>query len=149
MDGQASSLVFLQYLTTVFDNIADGILLINVDSPNKFSLAVANKPFFEFTGYPETTIGKDASKIVSRESHHYQMRQYRKVVRIKQPVDYLHWTDTPAGMRALEVRLVPILNTTGDCAQIAAIVHDATEREQLRDEVSHLRATVRGIRQSA
>jgi PAS domain S-box-containing protein len=148
MGGQTSSLVFLQYLTTVFDNIADGILLINVDSTDRFSLALANKTFFKFSGYPEDSIGKNVSEVVSHESYAFLSRQYKKVIRTKRPLGYLRWSEVPAGMRAFEVRLVPVFNTTGDCVQIAAIIHDATEREQLRKEVLHLRATVRGIRQS-
>src|SRR5260370_24319503 len=58
MAEQTSSLVFLQYLTTVFDNIADGVLLIGVEPRDTFKLVMANKTFFEFSGYPDDSIGK-------------------------------------------------------------------------------------------
>lgn len=145
---QGSSLVFSQYLTAILDTIADGILLISVEPGNVFRLALANKPFFDFSGYPEDSVGKLVPQIVSPGSYAFLARQYRKVIKTKQPLDYLRWTEMPAGLRALDVRLVPILSTTGDCVQIAAIIHDATEREQLRQEVERLRASVRGIRQN-
>jgi PAS domain S-box-containing protein len=148
MNEKTSSLVFLQYLTTVFDNITDGILLINVEANDHFTLAMANKRFFEFSGYPDDSIDKEISEIVGPEAYGFLQRQYKKVVRSKTPLEYLKWSDVPAGLRAFEVRLVPILSTTGNCVVIAALIHDATEREQLKSEVEKLRATVRGIRQS-
>jgi PAS domain S-box-containing protein len=148
MAEQTSSLVFLQYLTTVFDNIADGVLLISVEPRDTFKLAMANKTFFEFSGYPNDSIGKKVSDIVSPESFMFLSRQYKKVIKNKRALEYLRWSDVPNGMRAFEVRMVPIFNTTGDCLLIACIIHDATEREQLRTEIEHLRESIRGIRKN-
>jgi PAS domain S-box-containing protein len=146
--GQTSSLVFLQYLTTVLDNIADGILLVSIDGPDNFTLTMANRPFLVISGYPEDSVGKNLRDIVSPESYAFLTRQYRKVVRTKHAHDYIRWAEVPAGMRAFDVRMVPVFNTTGDCIQIACFIHDATEREQLREEIVRLRETVRGIRRS-
>jgi PAS domain S-box-containing protein len=148
MDGHASSLVYINYLTTVFDNIADGILLISIEGPNAYRLTMANKPFLAFTGYPKDSIGKKISDFTEPETYSFLARQFRKVVKTKKSVDYMRWTDTPTGLRAFSGRLVPIFSTTGDTLQIAAIIRDCTEEEQLREEVSRLRDTVRGIKSS-
>lgn len=148
MDGQVTSLVYIQYLTTVFDNIADGILLINVEGSNTFRLVMANKPFFAFSGYPEDAIGKKTSEFLTSDQQSFLSRQFRKVVKTKKAVNYMRWAETPTGLRALSGNLVPIFGTTGDTVQIAAIVHDCTEQEQLREEINRLRETVRGIKSS-
>lgn len=148
MDGQAASLVYIQYLTTVFDNIADGILLINIEGPNAFRLTMANKPFLAFTGYPDDSIGKKLSDFTTPETSAFLARQLRKVIKTKKTVDYTHWADTPTGLRSFSGRLVPVFSTTGDTVQITAIIRDCTEQEQLREEVSRLRETVRGIKSS-
>gem|GEM_PF-1622553 len=148
MDGQVSSLVYIQYLTTVFDNIADGILLINIEGPSSYRLTMANKPFFAFTGYPADSVGKKISEFLANDQHTFLSRQFRKVIKTKKPVDYTRWTETPTGLRAISGHLVPIFGTTGNTVQIAAIIHDCTEQEQLREEVSRLRETVRGIKSS-
>ena len=148
MDGHDSSLVFMQYLTTVFDNIADGVLLINVEGPNTFRLMIANKPFFAFSGYPEDSVGKRLPEFLTPDSYSFLSRQFRKIIKTKKTINYTRWADTPTGLRAFNGRLVPVIGTTGDCVQIAAIIQDCTEQEQLRKEVGHLRETVRGIRSS-
>ncbi|HSX35147.1 MAG TPA: PAS domain-containing protein [Candidatus Saccharimonadales bacterium] len=148
MDGHNSSLVYIQYLSTVFDNIADGILLINIEGPNSYRLSMANKPYFAFSGYPEDSVGKKLPEFLTGESYTFLSRQFRKVIKTKKTVDYTRWADMPSGLRAINGRLVPIFSTTGECIQIAAILHDCTEQEQLREEVGHLRDTVRGIRSS-
>ena len=110
---------------------------------------MANKPFFTFSGYPADSVGKLVNEVVPPESYTFLARQYRKVIRTKRPLDYTRWVTVPAGLRAFDVRLVPIVGTTGDCVQIAAIIHDATEREQLRGEVERLRESVRGIQRES
>lgn len=147
-DEQQSSLVFLQYLTNVFDGITDGVLLIDVIKSDTFKLAMANKTFYDFSGYSRDSLGKNVADIVPPASYSFLVRQYKKVVRTKKPLQYLRWSEVPIGQRAYEVRMVPVFNTTGDCVQIVCIVHDATEMEQLREEVERLRGTVRGIRSS-
>ncbi|HSW99215.1 MAG TPA: PAS domain S-box protein [Candidatus Saccharimonadales bacterium] len=148
MDTGKPSLVFLQYLTSVFDNIADGIVLISIGPQDEYRLAMANRPFYTFSGYPEDSAGKKLCEIASPDSSVFVARQFKKVIKYKRPTDYLRWADVPIGYRAFDVRLVPILGITGDVVQIACILHDATEREQMRAEISHLRETVRGIRHS-
>ena len=149
MDSGKSSLVFLQYLTSVFDNIADGIVLISIGPGDEYRLAMANRPFYAFSGYPEDSAGKRLSDVASSESNIFLARHCKKVVKYKRPLDYLRWAEVPIGYRAFDVRLVPVLGVTGDVVQIACILHDATEREQMREEIERLRETVRGIRKSA
>jgi len=141
-------MIFLQYLTTVFDNIADGIVLMSLEVNDEYRLAMANRQFYDFSGYPEDSEGKKICDIATPDSSIFLQRQFKKVTKTKRPLDYLRWAEVPVGLRAFDVRLIPVLGTTGDVILIACILHDATEREQMRKEVERLRATVRGIQSS-
>lgn len=139
MPDKSSSLVFLQYLTVVFDNIKDAILLIGVEPKGTYRLLVANKVFFAVSGFPEDSVGKEVSEIVGPEGYAFLKGQYEKVAESKQPLDYIRWSDVPAGRRAFEVQMIPVLNTVGECVQIVAITRDITEHANLKKEVEQLR----------
>lgn len=139
MKYETSSLVFLHYLTTVFDNIKDAILLIGVEPDNIYRLLLANKVFFTASGYPADSIGKEVVEIVGTEGFAHLAKKYQIVIQSKQPYEYMDWSDVPAGRLAFEVQLIPVLNTVGEVAQIVVITRNVTEREKLREAVQALR----------
>ena len=140
MAVQTSSLIFLQYLTTVFDNIKDSILLIGVEPRGVYRLLLANQPFFKSSGFSEDSIGKRVSEIVGSGPAEFLHKQYRTVIRTKQPLEYTSWSDVPNGRLAFEVKLIPILNTVGECTQIAAVTRDVTELLTLREKLKKIPA---------
>lgn len=140
MQPELSSLVFLQYLTAVFDNIADAILLINVEPRGKYRLLLANNAFFTASGYTRDVVGKEVIDIVPPENYPALLRQYQRAIRTKKPVEYTKWSTVPKGKRAFKTKLIPILNTVGDTVQIAALTHDITDYLNLQEEVRRLRA---------
>lgn len=139
MNRDTSSLVFLHYLSTVLDNIKDAILLIGIEPDDTYRLLLANKVFFEISGYPPESTGKDVAEVVGPEGFAFLSKQYQRVIQSKKPYEYTKWSDVPAGRLAFDVQLLPILNTVGECAQIIVITRDVTERENLRQEVRNLR----------
>ena len=138
MTTHTSSLVFLQYLTTVFDNIQDSILLIGLEPQGVYRLLLANKPFFRTSGFPQDSLGKTVPEIVGEEPAKYLIRHYKTVIRTKKPLEYTRWSDVPTGRKAFEVQLIPILNTVGEVVQIAALTRDVTEVLELREQVAKL-----------
>ncbi|HSW99722.1 MAG TPA: PAS domain-containing protein [Patescibacteria group bacterium] len=145
MAAQTSSIVFLQYLTTVFDNITDAIMLIDIESDG-YRLLTANTAFFTISGYPQDSISKKIVDIVSPESYRFLLKQYKKTIKTKLPVDYTNWSDTPLGRRAYTVRLIPIFNTVGDPVQIAGVARDMTEWMNNQTELEQLRKQLRAIK---
>ena len=139
MQPQTSSLIFLQYLTTVFDNITEVILLVGVESKDQFRLLLANNAFYHSTGHTNDIIGKKLQDIVHVDTYAPLVRQYKKVLKTKRPFEYTSWFKTPKGRRAYRVKLLPILNTVGDCVQIAALLNDKTEVSKLQEEIRQLR----------
>jgi len=138
MVPETSSLVFLQYLTTVFDNITDAIMLIGIEKGG-YRLLTANTAFFAISGYPRESIGKEVGEIVSPTAYHFLLNQYKKAMQAKRPIEYSHWSDVPIGRRAYAVKIIPVLNTVGEPVQLAAVTRDVTEWEETRTELRQLR----------
>jgi PAS domain S-box-containing protein len=135
MQHDMSSLVFLQYLTTVFDSIEDGIILIGVEPEDRYRLLMANQPFYNTSGHTEKDIGKTVDNIISEPSYKSMRDYYRKVVATKETVEHVSSHDLPAGRITYHIKLIPILNAVGETIHIAGIIHDITELEQLRAKV--------------
>jgi PAS domain S-box-containing protein len=126
VSADVSSFSFLQYLTTVLDNIGDSVLLIGVESNGRFKLLITNKRFGQSSGYPRDSVGKYIDEIVSPESYGKVAQRYRDAVRHKQPLSYSEWVDVPSGRRAYEVKMIPILDSVGECQQLVAITREVS-----------------------
>lgn len=131
-----SSFVFLHYLTTVFDDIGDGVILVTIEPHFTYRLTLANKPFLSLSGYPEHWVGKTLNEVIAPENFRFIDRSYRRVIRSREAYQYTRWFTLPSGRRALHVKLLPILNGLGDCVHIAAIAQDVTETVRLRQTLA-------------
>jgi hypothetical protein len=139
MQNQTSSLVFLQYLTTVFDNLNDAIFLIGVEPKDNFRLLVANDAFFKSTGHNKDKLGTVIEGMITSRSYASLLKRYKKVITSREPVEYTEWYRVPLGRQAYEVKFIPVLNAVGECVQIAGISRNVTELYNLRLEVQDLR----------
>lgn len=135
MGSQTSSLVFLHYLTTVFDTISDAVLLIGIEPNNHFRLLTANATFHRTTGLGRETIGRLVHEIIEPETYKKLTKHYKNVIATKKPIEYTEWSTLPVGHQAYHVQLIPILNSVGECAQLAVIAQNVTELETLRKQL--------------
>ncbi|HSX17589.1 MAG TPA: PAS domain-containing protein [Patescibacteria group bacterium] len=142
MAPQNSSLVFLQYLTTVFDALDEAIFLLAVEPDNAFRLLTANEGFSRGTGHSTKDIGKTVQKIVSAESYKKLLPRYQKVVKTKKPLKFTEWYSVPLGKQFYEVKLIPIFNAVGECVQIACITRNVTEVHNLQQQLKETAETL-------
>ena len=133
-------MIYLRYLTAAFDNIRDAVVLVGIEQGNVYRLLVANKSFHDISGYPPDCIGKEVGEFASPDGFDYLTGRYKKVRERKRPVEYIRWSNVPAGRRAFEVQLIPITNTVDEVVQIIGIVRDVTTLLKLKNEVQELRA---------
>jgi PAS domain S-box-containing protein len=134
MAPRSSSLIFLQYLTTVFDNIEDAITLISVEANESYKLLLANEAFWRTTGHTRDNIGRTMGHSLSKDVFDKLKKRYKRVISSKQSMEYTEWYSVPNGNYAFYIKLIPILNSTGECVQIAAITRDVTELHNLRKQ---------------
>lgn len=136
-------MVFLQYLTTVFDSIEEAIILVNVEPEGKYRLLMANDAFYRQSGYDrETTIGELVEKIVTVAGYKDLIQQYTNVVKTKKQVEFKRVYSVPLGKVSYQIKLIPILNAVGETIQIAGIIHDVSEVERLRQQVKKTNETL-------
>lgn len=145
MHSDVSSFSFLQYLTTVLDNIGDSVLLISIEPDERFKLLITNKRFGRSSGYPSDSVGKYIDEIVSPDSYDKIVRRYKEAIRHKQPLSYSEWVDVPVGRRAYEVKMIPILDSVGECKQLVVITREISgvilTNQQLKQAKRFLRAS--------
>ncbi len=138
---KTSSLVFLQYLTSVFDNIDDAILLIGIEPKGVYRLLLANDAFWRNSGHDQAScIGKSISVVVDPKSFEILKKMYKKVISTKKTVTSTTWFNVPLGRQAFDIKLIPVLNAVGECVQIAAITRNVTELRNLQHEVRLLKS---------
>ncbi len=149
METKTSSLVFLQYLTTVFDNTNDAILLIGVEPRGVYRLLLANKAFFADTGFAQDVVGKRISDVLLPQVYIMLSKHCQQVVRTKTPINFTLSSEVPIGRRTYEIRLIPIINTVGDVVQIAGLNRDVTEIQHLREQVKQLQNGIVALTKAA
>ncbi|HSX33451.1 MAG TPA: PAS domain-containing protein [Candidatus Saccharimonadales bacterium] len=131
-----ASLIFLNYLTTVFDEIDDGVVLVTVEPNFEYRLTLANKRLLKLCGYSADAIGKRIADVVTPERFQVLDRHYRKVIASHKPFKTTQWIRLPAGRRSLQAKFIPIVNSMGVCVHIAVIVQDITELARLRETLA-------------
>lgn len=142
MQNQTSSLLYLKYLTTAFDNINEGVVLVAIEEGEVYRMLLANSAFHKISGYSLDSVGKEVGEISTPEGFDYLTTRYRKVRETRKPLEYIRWSNVPAGRRAYEVRMVPVMNNLDEVVQIVAIIRDVTMMLKLKEEVQELRAKV-------
>ncbi len=133
------SFVFVQYITTIFDNIKEAVVLLSVEDDQKFRLVLANNPFHTITGYQLDTVGKELSEFVPQNLVRPLGKIFSKVVKTKQPFSFTTWAEVPLGSRAYELNVIPVFSTVNEVVQMIVLARDVTEVTKLREEVAELR----------
>jgi PAS domain S-box-containing protein len=145
MEQKTLSLVFLQYLTTVFDNITDAVLLIGVEKGG-YRLLLGNKAFFETSGHSPDDVGKRIVDVVGKDNYPSLSREYQRAIKAKKPTEFTHWYTVPRGRSAFRVKILPIISAVGEVVQLVVLTHDITEQVRLQNEVEGLRAALETVR---
>jgi len=122
-----SSLVFIKYLTTVFDNVGQSVLLISVEPEQRYKVLLVNKTFGKTSGFPRDINGRYLDELLPPGVLDQVARHYRRVIETKQNIAYSEWMETPKGPRRFDVKIIPILNSVGECVQLVSMSYDATK----------------------
>lgn len=138
-------MVFIQYLTTVFDNIHDAILLIGVEPNNTFRLLMVNKGFNRGSGHTTEEIGKTVQEITQPKTYEKLVKRYQTVVKTKKRQAFTEEYEVPMGKQVYEVQLIPIFNSVGTCTQIACITHNVTELHRLQRRLQETAETLEQV----
>jgi PAS domain S-box-containing protein len=125
----ARELLFLHYLTAVFDHIDEAVLLIGVE-PEGYRALFTNDQLMRMLGYTPADTGKLIKDIVPPQRFKLLVRHYDEAVTSKEPHKFTYSTRTTYGMRTLRATLVPVLNTYGTCTHIVSLIRNVTRAKQ-------------------
>ncbi len=134
MQKDTSSLVFIQYLTTVFDNLGQSVLLISIEPENRYKVLLVNKTFGSTSGFPNDVVGKYVDEILPPAALEQVTARYQSALHTKQVVAYADWMETPRGRRRFDVKIIPIVNSVGECTQFVVMSEDITNEYQTKRE---------------
>lgn len=146
----AKPLMFLRYMSTVFDNIKDAVMLMNVEKNGEhFRLLLANKAFHDMSGFRPDCVGKELGEFVHPDHIEAMRQHYKRVTKLKKSHNYSTWADAPVGRRAYEIEIIPVLSTVDEVVQLIVLARDITKVAMLEEKVRALQAAVARKRQPA
>lgn len=117
-------------------------MLIGIEENGNLRLLLANKAFHDMTGLDPSCVGKELPEFIDTERLKLTTKYYKKVVKLKKPISYSTWTEMPAGKRAYEVDIIPVLSTVDEVVQLIVLARDITKVAKLKERVRVLRASM-------
>lgn len=132
-------LIFLNYLSSVFENLDDAILLYEVRS-SEFELLLVNKGFYTMTGYRKVSpeqLTKELHERLVGKSFTNDLHEVIQTKRIKESTTRIA---VPRGDVVTKVKIIPILNSLGEVTHIVFIARDITELHAQANRIATLEA---------
>ncbi|MBI5950675.1 MAG: PAS domain S-box protein [Chloroflexi bacterium] len=125
----------------IFDNVLDGLYLLEVTYDGRFRTIEANPALEQITGVPRSfSVGKTQEEIVPVEVADIVNTKYRHCVEAGHPIEEEVELDLPAGRRYFHSTLIPARDETGKIHRIIGISRDITEQKLAEKErIAHLR----------
>jgi PAS domain S-box-containing protein len=118
----------------IFDNISDGIFLLEVTEDGRFKNLEMNTSFVKLTGIdPNLMLGKYIEEVLPEATFHMLDAKYRQCVESGQPVEEETELNLPVGKRIFLSSLIPVRNESGRIYRIVGINHDITKRKQTKE----------------
>ncbi|OCA97606.1 PAS domain-containing protein [Clostridium beijerinckii] len=130
----------LDLFMEIFNGISDLVFFIKVDNENIFRYLFMNKQAKKYIQVKESPIGKTIYEIMPKNMADLITKQYEEAISKKACITYednlVKWytnleeaTNSSSEFKHFETKVSPILNSTGECTHIIAIVRDITDRK--------------------
>lgn len=120
----------------IFDNVLDGIYLLEVTNDGRFRTIEVNPALEKLTGIPRSSsVGKTQEEAVPPEVAEIVNAKYRHCVEAGHPVEEEVLLDLPVGKRYFHSALIPACDRNGKIYRIVGISRDITERKIAEEEL--------------
>jgi PAS domain S-box-containing protein len=130
----------------IFNNVLDGIYLLEVTSDGHFRTIDVNPALEQVTGIPRTlSVGKTQEEIVPEEVARVVNQKYQKCVAMKQPVEEEVELELPSGRHFFHSTLIPTLDENGNVYRIIGISRDISEQKKAEGALHRLNRELRAI----
>jgi PAS domain S-box-containing protein/putative nucleotidyltransferase with HDIG domain len=126
-------------LSLVYDNVADIIFFLAVESDGGFRFLSVNPAFYRVTGLSQDqVVGKLVQEVIPSPAQELVLGKYKEAIREKRTARWEETSVYPAGTKQGEVSVTPIFDAQGRCNHLVGAVHDITERKQTDAEIRKL-----------
>jgi PAS domain S-box-containing protein len=121
----------------VFENISDGLFLLDVTEDGRFKIVEFNPAEERAVGTSTFEVsGKFLEEVIPEESARQAIATYRRCVEAGTMISYEEDLALPSGLRSFYTTLIPIRDVKGHIYRIVGIARDTTERKHI-DQVLH------------
>lgn len=116
-----------------FNGAIDPMWLIRAEGNNGFYFETINHAFTKVTGWTAQQVeGQPIEKIMPAASHELVRRKYNEALQTGKIIDYVEEALHPSGIKYGEIRVIPIMGTSGEPKRILGIANDITEKVYLQ-----------------
>lgn len=130
----------------IFDNVLDGIYILDVVSDGKFRTIDVNPALERMTGIPRSfSVGKLQEETVPPEVAVIVNEKYRHCVEAGVPTEEEVRLDLPSGRHFFHSTLIPVPGENGTIHRIIGISRDITERKHAEELSQRLNRELRAI----
>lgn len=123
----------------IFDNVLDGLYLLEVTEDNRFRTIAVNPALERITGIPAShSVGKTQEETVPEEVARIVNTKYEHCVEAGHPIEEEVQLDLPTGRRFFKSTLIPARDEAGHIYRIVGITRDITDARQAEEEIRKL-----------
>jgi diguanylate cyclase (GGDEF)-like protein/PAS domain S-box-containing protein len=127
----------------LFNNMNDLVFLTKVESNQKFSYVLVNKPAKELYGFTDESFGKPLDEVLPKNAYDIVKSKYLEVMEKKVPIVYEDKVIVKSGMAPKmiywESTITPVFNQDGSCTHFLAIVRDITDKRHKENEIKKIK----------
>jgi diguanylate cyclase (GGDEF)-like protein/PAS domain S-box-containing protein len=126
----------LNYLTYLFEHVADVIFFLEVLDGDRYRFSAVNERFTETTGLSVgAVVGKEVDEIIPPDSLELVKSKYREAISTRQVVRWQEVSAYPSGTKTGDVTVSPVIDADGGCRLLMGVVHDVTEHYRIRHQL--------------
>ncbi len=120
-------LIFLNYLSKVFENLDDAILLFELDKTQSLQLLLVNNGFYNMTGFHKMPIKKLEQELESASDLDF-MQRLQEVIATKTLTESQTTQTTPNGTITAYIKIIPVLTSLGEVTHLVLLARDISEQ---------------------
>jgi len=115
----------------IFENVTDGISLLDVVDGERFCYAGINPALARMTGLvPKNILGRFIEATLPEDVARKMIANYRRCVEAGNPIEYEVELERPGGRKTFKSTLIPVRDGLGYIHRIISLTSDITERKQ-------------------
>jgi len=117
-------------LSLIYDNVADGIFLVEVLPDFRYRFASVNRAFLSLYGFRiEQVMGNDVEKVLPPSTHQLVLSNYRQAIQEKRSIEWEQAVIHREDKKTISITINPVFDERGVCSHLVGNVHELSRAE--------------------